>query len=306
MSNSELYHHGVKGMKWGVRRYQNKDRSLTTSGKRRYSDENKSSKKGLTDKQKRAIKIGAAVTVTALVACGSYRLYKSGKLDSLINVGNKKVDSIFNDKAGSDFRSMKWEPSDKAKTISQKTGLKLKKTASSIEQSCKEANPDYDSTNKAYVNNCGKSVISDILNTIGLDVKAKGMSSDEQGGLNWFDILRPFKGSFVEDHTIPKSEMSSGQSCKESVSKRILEYCNNEDSIGIFRIGYVGRETGHYMKWQVKNGKVIYSNSQTGKMDVDKYFDGMAAKKIRRAVEFARVDNCEIDDGLLEHFVKNK
>lgn len=33
---NELYHHGVKGQKWGVRRYQNKDGSLTTAGKERY------------------------------------------------------------------------------------------------------------------------------------------------------------------------------------------------------------------------------------------------------------------------------
>ena len=33
--NGELYHHGVKGMKWGVRRYQNADGSLTAAGKRR-------------------------------------------------------------------------------------------------------------------------------------------------------------------------------------------------------------------------------------------------------------------------------
>ena len=32
----ELYHHGVKGMKWGVRRYQNKDGTLTAAGKKRY------------------------------------------------------------------------------------------------------------------------------------------------------------------------------------------------------------------------------------------------------------------------------
>lgn len=34
----ELVHHGVKGQKWGVRRYQNKDGSLTPAGKKHYSD----------------------------------------------------------------------------------------------------------------------------------------------------------------------------------------------------------------------------------------------------------------------------
>lgn len=35
--NDELYHHGVQGQKWGVRRYQNKDGSLTPEGRRHYN-----------------------------------------------------------------------------------------------------------------------------------------------------------------------------------------------------------------------------------------------------------------------------
>lgn len=42
MDNLELTHWGIKGMKWGRRRYQNKDGSLTPEGKKRYADDDNS------------------------------------------------------------------------------------------------------------------------------------------------------------------------------------------------------------------------------------------------------------------------
>lgn len=36
IKDDELYHHGIKGQRWGVRRYQNADGSLKDTGKKRY------------------------------------------------------------------------------------------------------------------------------------------------------------------------------------------------------------------------------------------------------------------------------
>lgn len=38
MTESELYHHGIKGQKWGVRRFQNEDGTLTSAGKKHVAE----------------------------------------------------------------------------------------------------------------------------------------------------------------------------------------------------------------------------------------------------------------------------
>lgn len=44
-ASSSLSHHGILGMKWGIRRYQNADGSLTDAGKKRYLNSDLSGEK---------------------------------------------------------------------------------------------------------------------------------------------------------------------------------------------------------------------------------------------------------------------
>ena len=76
IKGDELYHHGIKGMKWGVRRYQNADGSLKADGRKRYTE---GGKKPLTDEEraarnakikKAAIAAGAVAATAALAYVG--------------------------------------------------------------------------------------------------------------------------------------------------------------------------------------------------------------------------------------------
>lgn len=52
----ELYHWGIKGMKWGVRRYQNKDGSYTPAGRKRKRDGWSEDAKTASDIKKKSVK----------------------------------------------------------------------------------------------------------------------------------------------------------------------------------------------------------------------------------------------------------
>lgn len=86
----ELYHHGIKGMKWGVRRYQRKDVTLTNAGKKRYD---KDSKK--IDKKKVAgMAIMAATVATAAAVYGTNPAVRSAVNKFAANAGKKSISAL--------------------------------------------------------------------------------------------------------------------------------------------------------------------------------------------------------------------
>lgn len=86
----ELYHYGIPGMKWGVRRFQNKSGGLTSAGKKRYTK--LESKKELTPEErkartKKAVIVGATVVGTAAATYGAMKMSNAIR----DNVYNNKV-----------------------------------------------------------------------------------------------------------------------------------------------------------------------------------------------------------------------
>lgn len=116
-----IYHHGIKGQKWGIRRFQNEDGTLTSAGKKRYDDdstqkikeastekksdhrkklEKKYRNQGLSKedaekaaekriKAEKVVAIAGAIAVTAAVAYVAKNKYCQEYTDSILKAGTK-------------------------------------------------------------------------------------------------------------------------------------------------------------------------------------------------------------------------
>ena len=63
-TNGELYHHGIKGQKWGVRRFQNEDGTLKKSGyQRRMERYDTKIKKANTNAESRKTRLGRNLAI---------------------------------------------------------------------------------------------------------------------------------------------------------------------------------------------------------------------------------------------------
>lgn len=94
IKNDELMHHGIKGQRWGVRRYQNKDGTLTDEGRKKYgqkrSDAQTTSK--VAGGAKSVIRtVAKPLSVISNVAGGVYGGAYGGAVGSILGLGAVKT-----------------------------------------------------------------------------------------------------------------------------------------------------------------------------------------------------------------------
>ena len=142
--NNELTHYGILGQKWGVRRYQNKDGTLTNAGKKRYDSEMDKLKKEeriLKNKQRTKAKMDKLEA-------------KRKELEELRKATEDQKRKNKNDKAEKDAPEKK-----SVKSMSDEE-LRSVVNRMQLEQQYKNLSPKQVSTGRKFVNTVGASIIA--------------------------------------------------------------------------------------------------------------------------------------------------
>lgn len=270
---SQLYHHGVRGMKWGVR----KGPPYPLSGsKRSVSEKQASQKKSLTNRNN----------------------------NSLISIGKNKVNSMLNKMTGSaddlkfDDETIRVGKAAVDSMMSQKTvdmskGIRKLSKSESLDETLEKANPLRGT--KEGENNCVLSAIAGFLRQTGYDVTA-GSSGGKP--MNPAGVVEEcFKGAKI----LEGSAVKFGKSRQDAAEMLVKRYGQNAE--GICGIQWRGNGRGHTFNWKINDGVVSFFDSQQGKGDeyVSRYFSLIDQTG---NLTLARLDNLEINMDIISKYVK--
>lgn len=195
--SSELCHHGILGQRWGVRRFQNSDGSLTSEGKNRYGVKEQKREQKIAKKSQ---KIGYRSNYDRQQDYYSKSKVIQNRSKELAPLANKYKELVFKMEDYQENPKVEKEARKRALSMAKKDseygkyGEKhdnrlidyylydknvLKNTANEMlknDQGYKNLKKEYDNTKKEYKEKCRK-IADEIIGDIG-DEKIKGLGTD--------------------------------------------------------------------------------------------------------------------------------
>lgn len=252
----ELYHHGIKGQRWGVRRFQNEDGSWTSEGRLRYGKGEGSFKKQRENyikfRNRKLSGTSSHSDYTESVGTGALSDYDN----RFIQLGHTTY-GTFKDTPIKGFATeTTWSNNSGylsgKTTVSQSTALLMKKTSpmdlddnGSINEMLRSCNTDYGSPGTTQ--NCTKCTATTALRKMGytgIQAGTLNFPANADAMSYWFDGAHRVKGT--------------SSSCEEEMKKQ------GSGAFGSFDIRYP-HGGGHAMGYSVlSNGQVRIEDGQNG------------------------------------------
>ncbi len=283
--SSELYHHGIKGQKWGVRRFQNKDGSLTSAGRKRLKTGTSSKK------SKPSNDIGKALARTVLS-----RSERVGDIDpELVDVGIElaayalTIAAYFGLVAHKINKTFETEIKRNKENSGKFSDLKRTKVKSK-EYDMKVINPEYGKS-KGTTTNCVLCSTAYELRRRGYDVQAN--YSDV--GRRSKDMCRMFN---LDEKSIPKAKT------RTELAHKLQAYPDGSRGTIFVNAGpYASR---HAMVWENERGKVVIRDCQTNTVYRNIFDSIIVENPPSRPYEIYRTDNATINEDAIMDAVMNR
>ena len=303
--NDELYHHGIKGQRWGVRRFQNADGSLKPAGEKRYGGSNGESDGGdPEDKEqssyetKERIKKHPIKNIKEKFDNLDPRVKKALKVAAVTTVVLASV------KVAADIHVDKIVSDERKRNISENVNFSdIKKVMPSANkrQDMSRINPDYDVFNRGTTRNCTLCTTAYELRRRGYDVEA-----------NYSNIGREIKdvSKFFKNTTKRDWVTASGEKGIMKALDKMPEGSRGNICAWVAESLY-GPRTRHSMVWEKEGGKITIRDCQTdtvykhdGLFVTDNPFRPKGIILAKKAVQILRTDNREINTSTIMDAIK--